>query len=252
MKVRKTLPGFSLLEIAIVLCIIGIVGGFGLPALTNMLKQQKINRTEQHLTQISQALAGYVLSHKHLPCAAAPGASGELAGASEDNRVIGLVPYRTLGLPESVAKDGHHHWVTYAVVPELTGTKHLMMPQTDDSPERVFCEIRSPIAEIQVHNQQGESVLSADIRGDFIACFLIGHGPKGDGSFTDAGSRRPTLSHDKAVNAADDLVFIDRLPSADPDNFFDDTVRWITRNNLMAIYGQKPCQKRDDSNHPLD
>ena len=61
-----------------------------------------------------------------------------------------------------------------------------------------------------------------------------------------------SLSHDKAVNAADDLVFIDRLPSADPDNFFDDTVRWITRNNLMAIYGQKPCQKRDDSNHPLD
>ena len=252
MKDRKSLPGFSLLEIAIVLCIIGIIGGFGLPALTNMLNQQKIQRTEHHLNQITQALASYVLSHKHLPCAAAPGSSGESTGTSENSRFIGLVPFRTLGLPETVAKDGYRHWITYAVVLDLTNTEHLMMPSVDTLPERTFCEVINPHTEIQVRNQQGHSVLSGNSRGDFIAFVLVSHGPKGEGAFTDAGSRKPTSSPDKAVNVGDDLVFIDRLPSASPDNFFDDTVRWVTRNNLMAIYGQKPCQQPEDPNHLLD
>ncbi len=63
--IRK-LSGFSLLEVAIVLCIIGIISGIGIPALNNFLKYQKIRKTEDHIEQIIQSLASYVLTKREL------------------------------------------------------------------------------------------------------------------------------------------------------------------------------------------
>ncbi len=249
-RIPKALPGFSLLEMAIVLCIVGIIGGVSLPVLTATFKQQKIHRTEQNLAQIKQALASYVLNYKRLPCAAPPRYRPETAGLSEAHRMIGCVPYKTLGLPESVAKDGYHHWITYAVLPELTyaGLRYLMTPDSNEVAETVFCEVKNSFTPLEVRNQYGQSVLSPASPTDFIAFVLISHGASGQGSFDDEGQRRPTFHPDKIINARDDMVFIDRPVSMAGDNFFDDTVQWVTRDNLMAFYAQKPCQRREDPN----
>ncbi len=240
------LPGFSLLEIAIVLCIMGLMSGFGLSALTAYFKQQKIIKTEQHLHQITQALASYVLNHKRLPCAADPRADLHTAGISDAHRSIGCVPYKTLGLPEHVAKDGYHHWITYTVLPELTysGLRHLMTPTSDEVAETVFCEVKNSFAPIQILNQDGLSVIDTTHQNDFIAFVLISHGSEGQGSFDNNGNRRPTHHPDKAINAAEDFLFVDRPLPENPDR--GDTIRWVTRDNLMAYHAQKPCQRREE------
>jgi type II secretory pathway component PulJ len=46
----KTIPGFSLLEIAIALC---IIGGVSLPMINSLYKQKKDHQTEQNLTQVT-------------------------------------------------------------------------------------------------------------------------------------------------------------------------------------------------------
>jgi type II secretory pathway pseudopilin PulG len=238
----KTIPGFSLLEIAIALGIIGIIGAMSLPMINSLYKQKKDHQTEQNLNQVTQALAAYVLAHKHLPCPANPQADPDNAGLSEDNRVIGLVPYRTLGLSETVAKNGYRYWLTYAVPLELTdkNIRHLMTENVGEEPTSIFCEISHPMAFLTVINEAGQPVLPADIQNDLIAFVLVSHGSKGEGAFDDQGRRRPTFDRDKMINAADDFNFVDRPISLSKENFFDDTVRWVTRNNLMAIYAQKP------------
>ena len=249
----KTTSGFSLLEIAIALGIIGVIGGMSLPMINSLYRHKKDHQTEQNLNQVTQALAAYVLVQKHLPYPANPQADPDQAGLSEDGRVIGLVPYRTLGLSESVAKNGYRYWLTYAAPLELTNKsiRHLITTNEGEESSSTFCEIKHPIAFLNVINEDGRPVLSIENENDLIAFVLVSHGSKGEGAFDKQGSRRPTLGRDKIINATDDLNFIDRPISLSKEAFFDDTVRWVTRNNLMAIYAQKPCQQNDDPNRTI-
>jgi hypothetical protein len=219
----------------------------------SIYKQKKDQQTEQNLNQVTQALAAYVLVHKRLPCPANPQATPDNAGLSEDDRVIGLVPYRTLGLPETVAKNGYRYWLTYAVSLELTNRsiRHLMAENGGEEPTSIFCEISHPMTFLNVINESGQPVLPEDTQNDMIAFVLVSHGSKGEGAFDDQGRRRPTFDRDKIINAGDDFNFVDRPISLSRENFFDDTVRWVTRNNLMAIYAQKPCQQHDDPNRTI-
>ena len=248
--IRK-LSGFSLLEVAIVLCIIGIISGIGIPALNNFLKYQKIRKTEDHIEQIIQSLASYVLTNNRLPCPAKPAASGAENGISEENCLfsdtfIGLVPYRTLGIPEKIAKDGYHNWITYAVNLPLTNSEIKSLNAVFDSDPRdtVFCEIAKNHNDLKVINAEKQSVLDPENSTDLIAVVLISHGANGGGGFDLKGERKETNSPDKALNADITPNFIDRGLSLTKEDFFDDTVKWITRNNLMALYGKQPCKKR--------
>ena len=247
----RRLSGFSLIEVAMVLCIIGVLSGLGIPALNSFLKYQKIRKTEDHMEQIFQSLTAYVLTNKRLPCPANPSAFAPESGISEANCLftetfIGLVPYRTLGLPEKIAKDGYHNWITYAVDPVLTNSeiKSLNASSDSDLPNTIFCEAEKSHIDLKVTNADKQPVLDLEDSKDLIAVVLISHGASGQGSFDLKGEKRPTTSPDKAVNADTTSNFIDKGFSAAKENFFDDTVKWITRDNLMALYGKHPCKKR--------
>ncbi len=75
-------------------------------------------------------LQEYLAQNGRLPCPAdvlaPPESRGERRFGCAQTRggYIGIVPYRTLGLPESVAKDGYGQWMTYVVDPEMTGHLH--------------------------------------------------------------------------------------------------------------------------------
>ncbi|MBY0280880.1 MAG: prepilin-type N-terminal cleavage/methylation domain-containing protein [Alphaproteobacteria bacterium] len=248
--IRK-LSGFSLIEVAMVLCIIGILSGIGIPALNNFLKFQKIRKTEDHMEQIFQSLTSYVLVNKRLPCPSKPGVSASENGISESNCLfsetfIGLVPYRTLGIPEKTAKDSYHNWITFAVNPSLTDSaiKSVNASYDSDSPNTVFCEVEKGHIDLKVTNSEKQSVLDPESSNDLIAVLLISHGTSGGGSFKSNGDRKETTSPDKTINADATPNFVDRRLSLAKENFFDDTVKWITRDNLMALYGKQPCKRR--------
>ena len=68
--------GFSLLELAIVLLIVGLLLGGLIMPLGSRMDQQRIDTTRQQLEQIREALTGYALANDALPCPATP-ASGD-------------------------------------------------------------------------------------------------------------------------------------------------------------------------------
>ncbi|MCX7338617.1 MAG: type II secretion system protein [Alphaproteobacteria bacterium] len=258
-KIKKLkLDGFSLLEVAIVLCIIGVISGVGLPALTTAIKQKRIHETESNMEQITASLAAYVMQNAKLPLAATPGASAEEAGKSGD-LAHGIVPYRTIGLSERTAKDGYNRWISYGVDVHLTRTikisdddeqlqknaDPIFAPNRDPfSSDRYFCGIKGGTHEsLSVKNAHGHDVIDADSH-DLIAFVLISHGASGAGSYDKNGAVQPTSAPDKATNADRNNNFIDHSPSFD----FDDRVQWITRNNLLAIYAKKVCRQAIEEN----
>lgn len=94
--------GFSLLELAIVLLIVGLLLGGLIMPLGSRMDQQRIETTRQQLEQIRDALAGYALANDALPCPATPASSGQAsATATGCTRQHGFVPAATLGLPGS-------------------------------------------------------------------------------------------------------------------------------------------------------
>ena len=98
--------GFSLLEMAIVLLIVGLLLGGLIMPLSSRMDQQKIDTTRQQLEQVRQALVGYALAHDALPCPATPASSG-LASATGTGctRQHGFVPAVTLGLAGTLNDD---------------------------------------------------------------------------------------------------------------------------------------------------
>ncbi len=66
----KTYPGFTLIEMAITIAILSFVLGGLLIPLTTQISQQRINLTQQRLEEIKEALLGFAILYKRLPCPA--------------------------------------------------------------------------------------------------------------------------------------------------------------------------------------
>jgi prepilin-type N-terminal cleavage/methylation domain-containing protein len=137
---RKQSPvhdaGFTLVEMAIVLVIIGLAAGMLLTAGTAMLDNQKRKAVRAQLETLDNALARFVAVNKRLPCPAdgisPTGSSGAgmetvLAGAcSPVNQQRGVVPWVTLALTEADVIDPWGGRITYRVDPALAASTLLM------------------------------------------------------------------------------------------------------------------------------
>ncbi len=245
--INRKLSAFSLIEMALVLSIIGILSAYAIPALLNARIKARYSETEAKLDVIIQALAGYASVNKHLPFAADPSQTEELAGIAQPNRSTGIIPYKTLGIQEFEAKDGFRHWISYSVSPVLATEPDRHSPPNlpqknqqinlQNSPdENSLCHVRPNNLRLEVKYKNGQNVLASTYL-DFIAFVLVSHGPSGAGAFDKTGKRHPAIG-DKLQNYGD-KVFIDQYLTKD----YDDCVRWVTRNNFMAVYLKQPCKE---------
>lgn len=282
---RFSLPGFTLIEISIVMIIIGLLSGFGFPLLTNMLSQEKLNKTTQHQQYVMKALAAYVLVHHRLPCPARPDAPENEQGIAQErclqNPTLcqGLVPYRTLGLSAHHAKDGFKNWMTYAVNGDLTdrGLQGLNLPveaspqgrasqnpmymvgvqRAHVKPDTFFCHTRTTSA-LKVVNEQEHPIFESTSESpfdisDYLAVVLISHGPQGTGAYlgNKTTQRHPVSREKEQFNSNDSLTFMDTAYQPHPETGFTHQVIWVTRNNFMAIYAHHPCAPRSASDQRL-
>ncbi|MEI8295520.1 MAG: prepilin-type N-terminal cleavage/methylation domain-containing protein [Alphaproteobacteria bacterium] len=232
---RKNLPGFTLLEMSFVLIIAGLIMGLSLPLFTTMLQQQKQRQTQDHQEQVLYALAAFLNQHGCLPPPADP-ATLEQGIATTDtcaagDHCQGLIPYRTLGLMESLAKDGYHRWMTYVTSKQLTETD--IIQDVGASPyeapslfgKQYFCDIAPGPTSLQLLDAQKQPLLSAEAK-DVWAVILISHGPQG---------------LDNVENANNGPVFTIRNSAL---------IKAVTRNNILAIYAHNPCQPKPRAQPP--
>jgi prepilin-type N-terminal cleavage/methylation domain-containing protein len=117
--------GFTLIEIAVVLAIIGLLIGGGLAAVGPTLDRIHYSQTNTNLDQVENALLLFVVRNNRLPCPA----DGSLTNASNNygreqvtagtpasctvTALNSVVPWVTLGLDETFSVDGWNDRIAY-------------------------------------------------------------------------------------------------------------------------------------------
>lgn len=127
-KSTRNISGFTLVEMAIVLAIIGLAGFAIVNAYTTLRVKTQKSLTSVHLNLIQDALGAYAERNFRLPCplranyaVAALEPYGYEAGSGVNGGTIpancptleGMVPFKTLGLSEDIIKDGYGFPFTY-------------------------------------------------------------------------------------------------------------------------------------------
>jgi len=122
--------GFTLVEIAVVVAIAGILLVMGVKAATSALAATQRSATADNLKNVKNALLAYYSANHRFPCpdsGPAAGRDGQEDRTTAGNPAtaclaggggalgLGTVPYTTLGLPKGQALDGYGNMVTYWV-----------------------------------------------------------------------------------------------------------------------------------------
>jgi len=119
--------GFTLVEMALVLLIVGLLAAVFLPATNTMLENSRRKETRAKLEALEQAMVRFVMANGRLPCPAdgslAPGNAEQgleqphpgTAACTVPALTNGVVPWRTLGLAQGDATDAWNTLVTYRV-----------------------------------------------------------------------------------------------------------------------------------------
>ncbi len=219
--------GFTLVEMAIVLVIIGLLLGGLLMPLGAQMEQRRISETQKALDEISQALLGFVIANKYIPCPADPSLASGAAGAGQARAFAagactggssGVLPWATLGVSETDAWGNRY---TYRVTVVFADTT-------------TFFTLSSP----------GDSTIHATSGGTLIAsaipAVIVSHGKNGSGAYNTAGTQLAVSADaDEVENSDSDTDFVSKTPTAT----FDDLVAWISPNilfNRMVTAGKLP------------
>ena len=112
--------GFSLVELAVAMAVIGLLIGVLLPTITSQHETRQIQRTQKSLEEIKEALTGYAVTQGRLPCPDTDGDGAEnrpLAAPFDCDGYAGELPFGTLGVG---FEDAWAQKFQYQVTPEFT------------------------------------------------------------------------------------------------------------------------------------
>lgn len=131
---KNSKKGSILLEIAVGISILAIISGFIIRK--NMMANKYVREqlTKSNIETVALSLASFVANNKRLP---RPSETNNGIESDSPGAKFGYVPYRTLGISSTVAKDGNLQPLVYIVESDLTANYSKIYEDTFDS--RVFC-----------------------------------------------------------------------------------------------------------------
>ena len=219
MKQRQ--PGFTLVELAVVLAIFGLLLGILVIPLGTQVDQQRYAEAQRQLNAVHEALLGFAIANGRLPCPAnATLASGTVNAGAENRQAAplnpcvaaqGALPWATLGVPEL---DPWGYRFTYRVATNLADDPPLGMQASFLITEAGDITVTDGAVNI----------------GTSLAAVVVSHGKNSLGGFRPDGSQLIGAAGNELENADNDLTFVSRLPAPN----FDDVMVWVTPNILKT------------------
>lgn len=103
-KLKQSSRGFSLVDIAIVLIILGTLLVVAIGIVPHYLHKLSLENDKQALTRADKAVQGFLISHARLPC---PDNTGD--GVENCTASVGSVPWKTLDFPAASVDDNFLH-----------------------------------------------------------------------------------------------------------------------------------------------
>ena len=219
-KMMKSICAFSLIEMSIVICIMGALMSYAIPSYLNMRTAAKIKQSQNKIESLLTVLAAYAHTHGTLPYASLSTAN---FGISQPGVLTGIVPYHTLNLQESDAKDGFGKWIIYAVAKTATisNSSHSFCKTLPTKTQGPFLTVKTENGVISEKGRAGEAEYY-----DYLAVILAsGEITAHQADSQSGGQHNPMRAFSETTHKS----------AKGPH------IRWITRNNLMSIYAKTPC-----------
>lgn len=243
--------GFTLVEIAIVVLVLGLLLASLLGPLSVRIEQQEIRKTAEQMEEIKEALYGYAMDKEALPCPAA-----DDDGRAEDCCATtptctgpadpeGWVPWQTLGLERG---DAWGFLFRYRVTPVFTvpDDDGICDPDDGDVPAKADLDLCDG-GDITVKSRGYDKPASPGNLVTQIPAIIVSHGKNGRGATPALGG--PAIpgpgatAADELENLDGDKIFLTRHyttddPTCDDNDTsksycgFDDIVVWISANVL--------------------
>jgi prepilin-type N-terminal cleavage/methylation domain-containing protein len=267
--------GFTLIEMAVVLFIFGLLIAGLLGPVETQLEARDRDQTIDTMNEIVEALYGYALTNGRLPCpdsdgdgfpdmttepfSAADSTTADCDGGSDFTNGEGFVPWVELNVtPGDAWSNRFRYRVRW---PQFTWPDSDGNCDGDTAPEEFdLCATGDTVVLTRGDNPATsgtiEGKFSASI-GNSLPAVLISHGRNGFGAISTSGAARPTTTAgtDEAENTNGDATFYGRIytgdnsPCADDTDEstalcpFDDIVVWLSPallNNRMVVAGRLP------------
>lgn len=262
-KLLNIKNGFTLVEMAIVLMIVGLLLGGLLPTISSQIEQQRTNETRKALEEIKDALYGFAVANGRLPCPAF--SSGQESFCTTDtypctgsassvvqshgrctNPFNGFVPAATLGITptdsQGFALDGWSNRIRYAVTTDHSNAFTTINGMQTTGMATLSSELRvcassfgnTPITPPQTSCGTAQALTTT--AQNAVPAIIFSQGQ----NWATGG-----ISSDEASNLNGDAVFISHTPtsSSSPGGEFDDIVTWLSPNilyNRMVAAGKLP------------
>lgn len=273
LSIHSSLPrarravGFTLIEIAVVVLIAGILLTAGLSLVKSRLEAAQIEVTQKKQDAIKQALISYLGKYKRLPCPDVDRNGREdrdpnppypcgLAGTPQD---FGGVPYADLGLERSVALDGWENYIRYIVSPNWRFTYGLPVTSTttnNPSPTTAFAADAPFVPKVSqgtialYTNTTLVPVLDPCINSTGAVVALVSHGKNGFYATNVSGNTNtgPAGPSDETQNAVPTFALpagplygcvapswnVFRIVKHDATDTFDDVVMTISESDFTT------------------
>lgn len=225
--------GFSLIEFAVVLVLIGIMLGGLLYPLRTQMEQRARGQTEQMLEDGREALLGYAVAYGYLPCPSNERDPSSARYGEEDLRVqgrcpvgAGLLPWRTLGLaefdswgrPRIATVDDWSGYLRYRVHPNFSNSAKPIALTT----------VATSGASLVVMNTAG-SALSSNTEPPVAIIYSTGPA-NADNDGAGVAADAENADGDPDAGGAPNAIYTGGAPTAT----FDDLAIWISRPVLFA------------------
>ncbi len=247
----KKQAGFTLVDMAMMLAVAGVMTASLLSTSTVKKDAKYLTVSTTHMQEIKEAVIQYYLKFGAVPCPASATtqpntatfgkatdcAAAAVAGvtdpavpagyAATDAVRLGVVPTRTLALPDSYMFDEWGNRLTYAVIKKLA----------IDSSNFSSYSTAVTTGVIRINNVSGTQISSVDPT-NFTVYAVISHGKDGKGSYSVSGVANTacdTTNVDKE-NCNGDYVFMDAPISdaAQGASYFYDLTQFVNKNDIVA------------------